>query len=143
MNTPKMTPGTVEMVSVEWIMQNATHSVDGYDTSGYSESPTVEYAAMLLHKTADSWFPDLVRTIVERGFRVPIVLVSGYKGPGTIAHGNGHHRMCAAILLALNEIPVYWSEWERDYDYMCLDASESDDELLDGADYDDAWHVHL
>jgi hypothetical protein len=114
MKTPNMTPDTVEMVSVEWIMQNTTHSVDGYN------APIgVDYQKMMHGKCGDRGFGALVWNILHKGFRIPIVLDLAYQGEDTITHGNGHHRMCAAILLALDEIPVYWSE----NDYMATDYS--------------------
>lgn len=122
---PDMTAGTVEMVSVEWIIQNTKYSVDGF--SQYGE---LDYEAMLQDKCLDECFGRVVNSILTNGFRVPIVLVENYCGRG-LTHGNGHHRMCAALLLGLDEIPVYWSE----SDYMAIDHSDTED-LLDAGDYE-------
>ena len=109
MKTPEMIVGTVEMVSPAWIMQNATNSVDGF-----RDGDSVNYEKMIDTKANDYGFGNLVATILSEGFRIPIVLDLSYSGEGTITHGNGHHRMAAALLLCLDEIPVYWAEG----DYM-------------------------
>jgi hypothetical protein len=116
--TPEMLIGNVEMVSVEWIMQNSQSSVDGFsDFEG-----GVDYEFMLRSKTTDSNFGHIIGTIINRGFRVPIVMCPDRRGGG-LTHGNGHHRMCAAILLGLDEIPVYWAE----DDYMSSHESEKEE----------------
>lgn len=115
---PKMITGEVEMVSVEWIMNNATNSVDGYN-----DSVGVDYVEMMQSKARDAYFPALVSVIMEEGFRIPIVLVKNYSGHA-VTHGNGHHRMIAAILLGLDSIPVYWSDWLESGDYMCMRVSD-------------------
>ena len=133
MKTPAMVTGSVEMVDVAWIMQNTTDSIDGYgefdpDTDIFG----VDYERIIAGKATDYDFGQLVGTIVDRGFRVPIVLVKDYisygsktSGPaGKLIHGNGHHRMAAAILLCLDEIPVYWGEGRE---YMHEEHSETED----------------
>lgn len=123
MNKPQMIPGQVEMVSVEWILKNAESSVDAVTFPDGS----VDYLKMARRKGSDSQFPALVSTIMERGFRVPIVLCLDYETSDgvfkNVVHGNGHHRMIAALLLALDEIPVYWSKFDG---FMCIGKSESE-----------------
>lgn len=114
---PIMEHGTVEMVSVEWIMKNVDGSVDGYDTT-----QGVNYQRMVSYKGSDSSFGPLVGAIFDQGFRVPIVLCLNYRGKN-ITLGNGHHRMVAAILMCIDQIPVYWSDCEVYKDYMCVDHS--------------------
>lgn len=121
MTTPTMQPGTVEMVSVAWIMRNADSSIDDFNLYGGG----VDYWRMMIEKANDHGFPALVNAIVSEGFRIPIVLVKNYNGSSSIMHGNGHHRMCAAILLCLDQIPVYWTDWDEEEDYMCVHTSES------------------
>lgn len=121
-----MVVGTTEMVSVEWIMQNSTWSVDHFNDGAGG----VDYLAMVREKAGDSdQFTTLVSTIMRKGFRVPIVLCLNYSRYGgevnNVVHGNGHHRMTAALLLMLNEIPVYWSDYEEE-GYMVNRVSESE-----------------
>lgn len=119
MNEPQMKVGTVEMVSVEWIMKNTTDSVDCIQYTGLPGG--VDYEHMIKRKAGDWDFATLVNTIMKRGFRVPIVL---QQRGNLLTHGNGHHRMCAAILLGLDEIPVFWSD--STMGYMCIEHSSSE-----------------
>jgi len=126
-----MRAGTVEMVSVEWIMQNTTDSVDGFGSfDNDTQTASVDYEYLVSNKATDGGFGDLVGTILEKGFRVPIVLVKNYCDTGSqqeaLVHGNGHHRMAAAILLCLEEIPVYWSKGKQ---YMCSAKSDTEETL--------------
>lgn len=132
-----MTPGTVEMVSVEWILKNSEWSVDAVVSDG-----SVDYLKMAQRKGSDYGFANLVSTIMTKGFRVPIVLCLNYQSytmdePKNVVHGNGHHRMVAALLLFLDEIPVYWSDYSAYRDYMVTSHSESEPvdytlDLVDG-----------
>lgn len=145
MNTPTMIPGTVEMVSVEWILKNSQGSVDAVT----DEHGNVDYLKMVQRKGSDNGFSNLVSTIMTKGFRVPIVLCLNYKPwgdsePKQVVHGNGHHRMTAALLLFLDEIPVYWSDHEATRDYMVTKKSESEpvdytDDLMVGLWPVDEW----
>jgi hypothetical protein len=118
MKTPDMHLGHVEMVSVEWILQNVTHSVDGH-----SNHQGLNCITMIKDKGSDCHFGDICATILSDGFRIPIVLDLSYSGEDTVTLGNGHHRMSAAILLCLDSIPVFWA----DSDYMSENESEGDD----------------
>lgn len=117
-----MTTGTVEMVSVEWIMQNLYHSVDGFT----EDAGGVDFAEMIHEKACDRGFGDLCYTIATKGFRVPIVIDKTWEENG-LTQGNGHHRLSAAILMVLDEIPVYWSEG----DYMSSRHSDTEEPLTD------------
>lgn len=104
-------------VPVEWIMQNVGTSVD--------------------LQCSDDWIVDLLSykapycaahivNIQENGFRVPIVIQvfrNYYTGEITFGMGNGHHRLTSAILLCLDEIPVFFSTG----DFMRRDVSDSED----------------
>ena len=126
MKTPQAIPGTVEMVSVEWAMKNLVDSIDGYGTG--NGPGTVDFGRMVWYKSSDSQMGDLLATIMERGFRVPVCFYRDIYWDGW-ALGNGHHRMAAAILLCLDEIPVYWAgEGEG---YMAGDKTETEG-LVDG-----------
>lgn len=136
MKTPEMKHGTVEMVSVEWIMQNTTDSIDGFGATDEEHRPYVDYGYLVRSKATDHCFGDLVGTIMERGFRVPIVLVQNYYAEGDLMHGNGHHRMAAAILLGIDEIPVYWNDARKSRGYMCSDRTDTE-EVLHGTEWSD------
>lgn len=128
--SPEMKVGTVEMVSVQWIMQNATHSVDGFedwDNNGFG----VDYAEMVNFKGHDGYIGAIAGNIMTYGFRIPIVMVLDYEGEGTLVHGDGHHRFVTAILLGLDEIPVFWS----DGDYMAYNSTGSTSKLEHVDDY--------
>jgi hypothetical protein len=51
----------------------------------------------------DATFGQLLQAIPEVGFLDPIGIYDRYDG---MSVGNGHHRLTAAILLGLDEIPV-------------------------------------
>jgi len=125
MTEPDMTHGTVEMVSVEWILQSLGASVDGYGAGD-----GVDFARMIAYKSGDSCFGPLVKAIIETGFRVPIVIALNRDGV-EFTLGNGHHRVVAAILLVLDQIPVYWSDYQEDGDYMASETSAPDEYALD------------
>lgn len=123
-----MKHGTVEMVSVEWLMKNATDSIDGFGERETWDGPSisVNYERMLQEKATDYDFGHLVGTILTRGFRVPIVMAMNYYQTGDLMHGNGHHRMAAAILLCLDEIPVYWNDASIHRGYMFSETSDTE-----------------
>ena len=132
MNTPLMKPGNIEMVSVEWLLQNISNSVD-FDR-GINGVP---FRAMVAKKGRDPQMNALLHKISTEGFRLPIVLCSDEEEfEWTL--GNGHHRFVAAILLMMEEIPVFWSVYSgrrmRD-DFMREDISTDCDE--EGEEIDD------
>lgn len=129
MNTPKAIPGTVEMVSVEWAMKNLVDSIDGYgDGRG-----GVNFGTMLAHKACDSHFGDLIETILRQGFRVPVCFYkSCYGDTQEWALGNGHHRMSAAILLCLDELPVYWADYGEGF--MATAHTDTEELLWESGD---------
>lgn len=120
---PKQACGEVEMVSVEWLLKNLQGSADDYQDTDEGE---VLWPELLDGKVWDSSFPDLVHTIETKGFRVPVCLYPNQTHGGW-SLGNGHHRMSAAILMCLDEIPVFWS----DYDYMSTTYTSPDYETLE------------
>ena len=130
MKQPNKTVGTVEMVSVEWILKNVNRSVDFGLLNAEVYSST--WADVVEYKGADLQMSSIIWNIMTFGFRVPIVLDLG-KHHSSITLGNGHHRLTAAILMVLDEIPVYWA----DNDYMSVEYSDCH-ELIDPTD--DEWH---
>lgn len=139
-NAPVATPGTVESVSVEWIIQNI------YNTVEFNLESADGWLAMFLNKAYDDSFGPLVERILEDGFVVPVCLYNS--GDGGCDHcsccdpcpdddscppfhangewqlGNGHHRMTAAVLLCLDTILVYWAPTS---DYMQSDVTDPDE----------------
>lgn len=123
----------LRMMSVADILRRATGSLDmGIRTVGGG----LDWFAILAGKVSHAHFDNLCDTIMRDGFLLPIVLVRSGEtvfGKDTYTVGNGHHRLCAAILLGLTAIPVlindgdYWAfeeshdeEWnpgERSFDY--------------------------
>lgn len=135
MNTPQAIPGTVEMVSVEWAMKNLIDSIDGFGRSG-----EVDFAVMLNDKASDGHFGDLIATILDHGFRVPVCFYPARRWSTDMskiedgwALGNGHHRMSAAILLCLDSIPVYFAR--EGEGYMVTSTTDTEELMWDSGDY--------
>lgn len=105
MNTEELE--TRQMVSVEWILQNVTESVD------FQEG--LDFASMLNRKMADYQVPALLEDILENGLTNPVVIEVD-EISGAFRFGNGHHRIAIAIALCMNEIPVvFTSDWCNDH----------------------------
>ena len=132
-----MVHDTVEMVSVEWLMQNIHSSVDNCNNS----QGRIDFHSLMRRKAFDYQMSDLLGTIIHHGFRVPICLYPDRLGSTKWSLGNGHHRMAAAILLCLDEIPVYWSSGEfmscHATDTECLDSFDEYSVIEDLCDYSD------
>jgi len=105
----------ITYVPVDWIMQNLTNSVDceaeRYDERWFAEYGWMNVIQHIIQRKVGNCAEHIV-TIQELGFCVPIVIV--VNEDHTFMLGNGHHRLVAAILLCLNEIPVYFS-WGKGY----------------------------
>ena len=89
------------------IMQRLGSSVDGFDLWLDREW------LRMLWSTASDGIAQLVESILTNGFTTPICIVDD--GSDWWAMGNGHHRLTAAILLGLDEIPVAFSNTHSDY----------------------------
>lgn len=89
---------TVTMVKVSTLLRNVKDTLDCFSTNEPSE-----WLRMINDKTGDEQFATLIRLIETEGFTDPIGIMQ-YDDYWLL--GNGHHRMVAAILLALDEIPV-------------------------------------
>lgn len=89
----------IEMVKVSDLLKKLVDSTDDYALVLDSE-----WFRMMAEKSQDGQFATIVRLIQEEGFTDPI----GIKKINDDAWemGNGHHRLTAAILLGLDEIPV-------------------------------------
>ena len=132
----------MEMVPITTILRNATSSVDFNDFSGKPE----DWLEMMIYKAEDESFGQLLQIIPEKGFTDPITITE-YESGWEL--GNGHHRLTAAIMLGLDEIPVvfdyghYRTDWSYvDYDpdlptrEMVINAlKETRQEILDSLIY--------
>lgn len=114
---PKQTDEEVEMVSVEWLLNNLLYSVDGCN----DDNGVIDWGELIRYKNDDS-LADVVYTIQEKGFRVPIC---AYRYEDGWALGNGHHRVAASILLCLDQIPVFWSARS----YMRTDITSTEETI--------------
>lgn len=110
---------TVVWVSVEWLMKNTRGSVDGYGLYEWRE-----WQRMLHSKCLDTGFGHLVESIMERGF-----LEGGAIGWDDGWITEGHHRLCAAILLCMETVPVstHGHDWRGSPDGL-LSAHYNEDE---------------
>lgn len=123
---------TVTNVSVEWILKNVSSSIDGFTQCSqcgdiYScncgiDIPTeVDWNGMIESKFGECT-DKFIDSVMAEGFHKPICLV--WRGEQW-CHGNGHHRMALAILLAMDEIPVVFSF--QHHEYMMSWATHSND----------------
>lgn len=120
----EITMNAVNMVPVEWLMKNLTDSVDRVDICD-------DLFDLFREKATDSGFGYLIESIIDNGFTTPICVQNYY--PGRFTQGNGHHRLAAAILLCLDEIPVYFTDTD---DYMCSHVTEGGRRLVDSCSPD-------
>lgn len=103
-------------LSVSEIMQNTNSSTDlgNFD----------DWDRVLAAKVSHDHFDWIVDQIMRDGFTMPIVLHGDRWGNGGWTLGNGHHRMCAAILLGLDTIPVVITDSPWDWVEDSHDGSE-------------------
>lgn len=112
------------MMSVAEILRGANSSGD----LGKIDNAE-DWFGILAGKVSHDHFDWLCDKIADEGFTVPIVLGKSIGDDGLPVYtiGNGHHRLCAAILLAIDEIPAFvmpngwcWNDDSHDGD-MRLD----------------------
>lgn len=109
----------LRLMTIPEILEIATRSVDFQGMDG------LNWWTIFSGKVSHSHFDAIVDEIQANGFGMPIVLCDRYND-GNYWIGNGHHRLCAAILLGLWRIPVMvTSGMDRD-DYMCQNDSMDD-----------------
>ena len=119
-------------VPVEWIMKNLAGSADRPDIQDTSLNYDDEY--VYTQEQDETMIQDIVNykvgacgaiiDIIEReGFRIPIV-INVCKWTEQFSLGNGHHRFTSAVLMFLQEIPVYFA---TDSDFMHMDISTGDE----------------
>jgi hypothetical protein len=122
---------TVATVPVEWLLKNVTDTVE-FDLSKYNRFGAAGWQAVIDSKHWDFEYDngngDFLSDVLERGIQRPVCIIVDYDG--TYSHrdvdevpvpgqphftlGNGHHRVAAAVLLALDTIPCYFA-FDRDY----------------------------
>ena len=113
----------INYVSVTDLLDMLTDSCDFDVDDTYHDNWLQD---MLASKCVDPTFWQLCETIPVAGFTVPICVM--LNNDGTWKMGNGHHRLAAAILLCLDEIPVYVS---GDNDFMHMEVSDPCDREYD------------
>lgn len=125
----------VQTWSIQEILQKVTESADftAYDAAEYNmvefTGSATTWAYIIASKAGDDQTPILAQKILDEGFLHPICIYRTERGGYGI--GNGHHRLICAILLGLDEIPVFYCE-DGNYYPECSSGSgeiwESDDE---------------
>lgn len=103
-----------KMVSVAEILQTVEYSCDFGFVSEYpgdtiDDQRTRFWADVIETKAGDTGFGHLVNSIIENGFTSAIGWNERTKGIT-----EGHHRLVAAILLGMDEVPT--CEWGDNYD---------------------------
>lgn len=93
----------VTMMSVGEILRRANSSGDLGSINNAED-----WFGILAGKVSHDHFDWLCDKIDDEGFTIPIVIGTHEDYDGEIAYtiGNGHHRLCAAILLGIDSIPV-------------------------------------
>lgn len=112
-----------KMVSVTTIIQNVKYSCDFGSIEKYSgetedEKRTNFWLHAIANKANDTGFGHLVESILENGWDRDSFV--GWDDDNCI--NEGHHRIVAAILLCLDEIPV--CDWGRDGVRRGIDRSD-------------------
>ncbi len=108
----------IKNVTIPRLMRNLKTTADGYRLS---EGPD-EWFRMLEQKLSDRQTPSIIRAIQARGFIDPICVTVDDYDKNFWELGNGHHRLCVAIMLGMYKIPVDFSDW-----YSNESTAHSDD----------------
>ncbi len=95
----------IEMVPVATLLKNISYTADRYRVGNSVQ----EWFRMLREKMDDWQTPAIIRAIETQGFTDPICITKISENDWEL--GNGHHRLCVAILLGLDKIPVDFSDW--------------------------------
>lgn len=147
-------PGEVMDVPVTELLRNLVYSVD----QGPLDTPE-HWHGLMRYKSEDHTFWQLCDAIPERGFTVPICVRLSPDNdprrpwaPSGWHLGNGHHRLCAAILLGLDSVKVYFAD-DEDYSHRGVTSPDSPPEnpyadVVPGTTVPDlkdrrAWHAAL
>lgn len=111
----------VQLIPVTTLLQRITQSCD----IGRLER-VEDWHRLFASKCLDGSFWALCDAIPRNGFTVPIC-VNVDRWTGAWSMGNGHHRLCAAVLLGLDEVPVFLAS---DNDYMHSETTTDDNTSL-------------
>lgn len=95
-------------VSVEWVLKMTTHSTDIGSPEAY-DSLTHFWGMMIESKALDAGFLRVVESLQEHGW-MSAINVQWWPEDGELNIIDGHHRLVAAILLCMDEIPMW--DWE-------------------------------
>lgn len=113
----------VTMVKVSDLLRNLKGSIDVYELDVPSE-----WLRMIAWKSEDYQFATIIRLIETEGFTDPIGIRMYDDDNWEL--GNGHHRLSAAILLGLDEIPVVmddtWPESGDRYSHVQKQITDND-----------------
>lgn len=99
-------------VPIEWILKNTTYSCDFGDPTGYPSTAHF-WATMIEGKALDAGFMRVVESLQTLGWRAPMhVEIEDYGMGPELTINDGHHRLVAAILLCMDEAPLYNYCWK-------------------------------
>lgn len=125
----------VTMVPVREILRHVEASLDfdpwEWERDGF-------WATVIRRKVIDLQMPALLDAIQAEGFTAPIGIVRPPRGPW-LQH-NGHHRIVAAILLCMDEVPVVFIDREVEWEDDFLDDDDGIFDATGGYDWDDFGH---
>lgn len=94
---PVIKPGDVWLEPIDEILKR--ESLDGgYEGDGWDW--------LLDDKRNDNYYPDVVRSLKEHGFKRPLTCSIDDYDPSDYQFGDGHHRLAAAIDLGLTHVPL-------------------------------------
>lgn len=98
-------------VSIETLLKHLTYSGDFGDLSGYLYDSVEFWGTMIESKALDRNFEEIVESLQTFGWGAPLNMEfydeGEDEGPEFHIH-DGHHRLVAAILLCMDEVP-YWN----------------------------------
>jgi hypothetical protein len=111
---------TSPRVRVIDVLKNADYSVDMGSRGKSDEEQYTWWREMLAYKVGDTGFQRLVHRLIEQGWDTDSAVGINFGDDDEgYDYGNegwsiteGHHRLCAAILLGMEEIP--YEPWGRD-----------------------------
>lgn len=110
------------MVPVTTILNDTTGSVDFGFVSDFGSSEAF-WREIIINKSSDTGFGHLVESIMEDGWSEDSAI--GWDGDYIT---EGHHRLVAAILLGMDEVPVslYGTSQWRGNGYICAHSNLAD-----------------
>ncbi len=110
---PRVYNNYMNTMTVTEILQTVRSSCDFSNFDGSAEA----WMMLVQEKASDTGFGRLVDSILENGWE-PNSAIGIYNGSIT----QGHHRLAAAILLGLDEVPV--AQWGVDPNTLCAHSDQ-------------------